>query len=311
MPELIVNPRFRDVTRPLKQEEYNALEENILRDGRVYSAIITWKNQIVDGHNRWSIIQKYPEIPYDVQEMDFADEWAVEAWICSTQLGRRNLTDEERTFMIGKQCEAEKMSQGGNRGTEHDSSGKFTASPHNEDLRRGRTTERIAKQHGIGKASVERAEKFAKGVDAAETIQPGAKEAILSGTSKVPKKVIAELPKMEPEQQKKVVRIATSGNPWDKPMTPSTQSKPKVNGKTLDATIAALYDSERVVEHTVDDLLENLSLTVEEFIRKVNRYIQIYGVEFDTLKEEGANEKVASVLSEAESEIKKIKEMFV
>lgn len=35
---------------------------------------------------------------------------------------------------------------------------------------KGRTTERIAKQHGIAPKSVERAEKFAKGVDVAEKI---------------------------------------------------------------------------------------------------------------------------------------------
>lgn len=111
MPDLIINPQFRDVTRPLKPEEYALLERNILSDGRVHSAIITWKNQIVDGHNRWSIIQKHLDVlgdKYGVQEMDFADEWEVIAWICNNQLGRRNLTDEERAFLIYQENEAEK-----------------------------------------------------------------------------------------------------------------------------------------------------------------------------------------------------------
>ena len=111
MNELQINSKFRDVVRPLKPDEFNGLEETILRDGRVYSPIITWKGIIIDGHNRWAIIQKHPEIPYTVQEMDFPDEWAVIAWICNTQLGRRNLTDEERTYTIGKPantCQAPK-----------------------------------------------------------------------------------------------------------------------------------------------------------------------------------------------------------
>ena len=52
----------------------------------------------------------------------------------------------------------------------------------------------------MGKGSVLRAAKFSKGVDAAEKIESGAREEILSGKSKVPKSVIAELPEMEPEE---------------------------------------------------------------------------------------------------------------
>lgn len=42
----------------------------------------------------------------------------------------------------------------------------------------------IAEEHGIGKTSVERAEKFAKGIDEAEDILPGAKQKVLSGSTK-------------------------------------------------------------------------------------------------------------------------------
>lgn len=40
------------------------------------------------------------------------------------QLGRRNLTDEQRTYMIGKMYEARKRSQGGDRRSEDFSNGQ-------------------------------------------------------------------------------------------------------------------------------------------------------------------------------------------
>ena len=222
MPDLIINPRFRDVTRPLKPEEYDLLEQNILSDGRVYSAIITWKNQIVDGHNRWLIIQKHQEIPYTTQEMDFPDEWAVIAWICYNQLGRRNLTDEERMDMLGRQSLAEKKSVGAPDGNQNNKSQSVQLGPIDNE-----TVSRIAKQHGVGRSTVKRAEKFSKGVDAAEALQPGAKERILSGETKAPKSVIAALPNMDAEQQREVVEKLMSGEPWKKHKSETKKKEPE------------------------------------------------------------------------------------
>lgn len=43
-----------------------------------------------------------------MKEMDSPDECAVEARMCSTQLGRHNLTDAERAYLIGKLYSAQK-----------------------------------------------------------------------------------------------------------------------------------------------------------------------------------------------------------
>jgi len=44
-----------------------------------------------------------------------------------------------------------------------------------------RTCERIAVEHGVGSATVRRAEKYSRGIDAAEEAVPGAQEEILTG----------------------------------------------------------------------------------------------------------------------------------
>ena len=108
--DLKIDPEFAGKIPPLTDEEYRQLEENILADGRVINPLIVWNGVIVDGHNRYRIVQAHPEVPYDTFEKDFPDRFAVIAWICRNQLGRRNLTPEQRKYLIGKQYEAEKAS---------------------------------------------------------------------------------------------------------------------------------------------------------------------------------------------------------
>ena len=109
--ELVIDPEFADKIPPLTEEEYRLLEENILADGKIISPLITWNGIIVYGHNRYRILQAHPEIPYETMEMEFTDRYAVIVWICRNQLGRRNLTDEQKKFLTGKRYEAEKKSE--------------------------------------------------------------------------------------------------------------------------------------------------------------------------------------------------------
>lgn len=106
--KLKIDPEFRDKIPPLTESEFKQLEENILSDGIVREPIITWNNTIIDGHHRWKIIQNHPEIPYKVTRMIFPDKWAAIVWMCKNQLGKRNLTDEQKSYLIGKEYEAMK-----------------------------------------------------------------------------------------------------------------------------------------------------------------------------------------------------------
>ena len=69
MDELLrIDPEFESKIPPLTEEEYQLLEENILQDGVVLNPLIVWNGCIVDGHNRFRIIQAHPEIKYTVFE---------------------------------------------------------------------------------------------------------------------------------------------------------------------------------------------------------------------------------------------------
>ena len=182
---------------------------------------------ILDGHTRYRILRKHPFIAYQIQEIELANRYAALSWICQNQLGRRNLDPERKKFLMGKLYESEKLARGGSKERAHDENGRFTSMVQNDPLRAKQlsTCERIAAQNGVGAATVKRAEKYAKGVDAAEDAVPGAREEILTGRikatdaeitalAKTPKAEIpaalAELRKPKQERQPRKAETASS-----------------------------------------------------------------------------------------------------
>ena len=200
--KLRIDPEFEGKIPPLSTEEFRQLEENILSYGIVINPIIVWNGVIVDGHNRFHILEKHPHIQYTTHEKAFDDRFSVIAWICKNQLGRRNLTPEQKKYLIGKQFEAEKATQGGNHGNQYTSLVKCQVGtlPNQED-----TAKRIANENGIGRRSVFRAESFAKSVDIADEVDPSIRSQLLAGEIKPTEKDIRELVESEPEDRPALV----------------------------------------------------------------------------------------------------------
>ena len=198
--QIKIDAEFQGKIPPLTFEELNQLETNILREGRIINPIILWNGTIVDGHNRFTIAKKHPEIPFSTHEKDFSNRQEAIIWICKNQLGRRNLTPEQKKYLIGKQYEAEKKSHGANdgfRGNQHD-----LVSAENRHLPVGvQTCARIAKENGVGKTYVKDAELYAKGVDAAEEAVPGTRQKVLSGEVKPTAAEIASVVSAPPKER--------------------------------------------------------------------------------------------------------------
>ena len=108
MINLKIDPEFQNQIPPLTDDEYKQLEENILKEGKLLSPLIVWNNTLVDGHNRYAILQKHPEIYFSTMPLRFENREEAIAWICRNQLGRRNLSPEQKRYLLGKQYEAEK-----------------------------------------------------------------------------------------------------------------------------------------------------------------------------------------------------------
>ena len=194
---LSVDPEFQSKITPLTAEERSQLEANILEEGRLLNPLIVWKGIIVDGHNRFEILKEHPEIEYTSLEKEFAGREEAIVWICKNQLGRRNLTPEQRRYLVGKQYEAEKRAHGGSRKIEEDQ-----PSCHGDNLvSQPKTCERIAQENGVNWRSVIRSEKFAQNVDAAEAAVPGTREKILSGKVKPTAAELASVSRAAPEER--------------------------------------------------------------------------------------------------------------
>ena len=219
---LTIDPEFANKIPPLREEELEQLEENILADGVVINPLIVWDGVIVDGHNRYRILQKHPEIQFTTYEKKFPDRYAAIAWICKNQLGRRNLTPQQFKYLIGLQYEAEKCSSNynGNRFTSLD---KSRCVQNEHTYRPERTAERIARENNLSGSYVRRAEHFAKGVDAAEKVAPGIKQEILSGSIKPTEKAVAAIAKAPPEERPALVQQLRQARETEKEEKPRTR----------------------------------------------------------------------------------------
>ena len=145
--------------------------------------------------------------------MDFPDKWAAIVWMCRNQLGRRNITDEQKTALIGEAYKAQKMSMGASDGFRGNQYTKAEVSLQNEDLpKQGKTKDVIAKQFGVGGSTVERAEHFVDGLNEAEKVSPGIKDAVLSGSVKAPKSIISEIRNAPEEKKREVVEAIKKGD---------------------------------------------------------------------------------------------------
>lgn len=265
--ELRIDPEFEGKIPPLTTEEFQQLENNILADGVVINPIIVWDGVIVDGHNRYRIVNKHPEIRFSTCEKTFSDRYEAIAWICKNQLGRRNLTKEQKKYLIGKQYEAEKASHGGDRGNQYTNlaSSQIGNLPNKE-----KTCERIAGENGISKNSVLRAEAFSKAVDIADEVEPGIRDEILAGKIKPTEKDVHALARADPEERPAIIeemrkspeekrKAAPPPKLPDKPLTQVEQiSEDMLTSRSKGTEADMLYE----LEDALDSLMFRWSMCI-------------------------------------------------
>ena len=249
---LKIDPEFQGKIPPLTFEELEQLEKNIVNDGKVINPIIVWNGLIVDGHNRYAILQKHPDIPYTVHEKEFADRYEAIIWICKNQLGRRNLTPEQKKYLVGKQYEAEKALIPNEKGANQYTSlvgGQNDHQPKNE-----KTRARIARETNTTDSFVRRAEVFAKGIDAAEEAVPGTRQKVLSGEIKPTAAEIASVARAPPEERPALVeKICTPKKPKKSTSKSTAKAKKEKAENTAADDVAELTCKSETAPAGIDD----------------------------------------------------------
>lgn len=192
-----VDPELESLIPPLSSEEFEQLKANILESGECHDPLLIWNGTIIDGHNRWRIIQENPQIAYQVKEMDFSSRSDAMAWMIRNQLGRRNLTKFARTELSLKLKpllveEAEKRMKAGKADPTQNSAGGKT----------GEVRDEIAKAANVSHDTVSKVERLIE---------------------KAPEEVKEQLRKGEVSIHKAYNKIRESAQP--KPAAPTEQPK--------------------------------------------------------------------------------------
>ena len=199
---LIVLPELRSLIPPLKQEEKEQLESNLLAKG-IKDPLSVWEttptvvrsglgsesasNQLldgvaddskvyilIDGHNRHDLAENHG-LDYRINIESFGDMEAVRDYMINYQLGRRNLTPEQASYLRGLRYN--KMKEG------------------NKSGRDVNVAEKLAGEYNVSPRTIKRDAGFAKGMD---ELSPGLKQEVLSGQTQVPRGAVKALAKKKP-----------------------------------------------------------------------------------------------------------------
>lgn len=182
---ITILPQIEDLLYPLKSDELAHLEASIQRDG-VREPLCVWDRDgeliLVDGHHRYAIATKL-DVDFKTIKIKFESLEDVLDWVDKNQLGRRNLTDEERSLTIGRIYQRvrdarSQARQGGAEGGE------------------GRTVDAVANEWRVSSGTVKRSADFADAIEQMKELgDTGATAAqkILAGEVK---DAITELPKV-------------------------------------------------------------------------------------------------------------------
>jgi len=190
------NEALRAFIPPLQQEELLLLEQSIRKEG-VREPLLLWVNEkeehiLVDGYNRYHLIKKLEAegrtVKYGVKYLDFADFEEAKDWMLQNQLGRRNLTNEQRSYLRGLRYLREKAKHGGDR----KSSGQNDPLPD-----QGRFSEFLAKEFGVGEKTIRRDAEFARGIELIGDVNAVLKADMLAGRTKIKKASLQQMGKLQ------------------------------------------------------------------------------------------------------------------
>ena len=269
---LKTDEEFKHLIRPLRQREYTQLEQNILSDG-CRDPIVVWNDVIVDGHNRYEICMRY-DIPFEVKEMEFECREAAIAWICANQLGRRNITEETRKFLIGMQYENEKVvTRIRNRLGKNQNSIDTSAMSEAEEDRvcRHWTARRIAEENNVSAATVQKYAIFTRALEEIGKKEPKLVPKILSGQYKIAHKHVMEMAEL-PAQDLRRINRKIERNPAEFMQYKAT--RPVVQGSRFEAVSGdapAAPSVKDMPEFDPDAEISSLTLTIPSWQSSIER----------------------------------------
>lgn len=173
-----INSELAFFLKPLTKEERTNLRQSIIDDG-VREPIIIWEEtgEIVDGHNRYDICKEL-KVNCPTRVMSFKSKDEVLYWMAQNQLGRRNVTEEVKAFLRGKEYLSSRRTENFHNLNGHKTLSETGLPDCQSDNPGESTAEKLARKHGVSASTIIRDAAFAQGVEASPD-----KAEILAGTS--------------------------------------------------------------------------------------------------------------------------------
>lgn len=168
-----IDPEFHALIPPLTHEELAQLEANLLAEG-CRDPLVTWNSILIDGHNRYAICTKH-SLSFQTVNKDFPNRDAVMDWMDANQLGRRNLNPDQRSLLLGRIYNRTKKREGASAGNSNATKQLGTSYPVE------RTSEFIAKKHGVSERTVRNAGKKAEAIERLKATAPEQAKAVIEG----------------------------------------------------------------------------------------------------------------------------------
>lgn len=168
-----IDAEFQALIPPLSEFEIKQLELNLVAEG-CRDPLVLWDRVLIDGHHRFEICTRLA-IPFRTVEMEFQDREAAKDWIDANQLGRRNLTPDQASYLRGRRYNRTKKAQGAQEG--NDNAGKNKV----PNLGTLNTAEKLAHQHGVSKNTIIRDGKRAEAIEKLAVTNPEAAKAVVEG----------------------------------------------------------------------------------------------------------------------------------
>lgn len=223
--QIRILPELEQLIPPLLADELLQLEENIIREG-CREALLVWQTTedrldssadtnktvyvLIDGHNRYGICQKHG-MDFKIHLVEFGSLYDVRQYMIDNQLGRRNLTPEQISYLRGIKYLSEKKEKGKYIRPDHkgqnvlygvdelSDSGETEDNDHKGqnvlyDTEPVSTSEKLGKRFNVSEKTIKRDAEFASGL---EKLSPGLKSEILSGKTKVNKTLIQQIGKAD------------------------------------------------------------------------------------------------------------------
>ena len=320
MEQLHIDKDFKEFIPPLAKEEYEQLEKNIVAYG-CREPLSVWNGFIIDGHNRYEICQKH-NIRFSTVNVELSDRCEVFAWMFENQKGRRNLTDfamnemamKREKFIREEMKKRMQLSEG--RGNKRSDQMVIPFEPTS-------TRKELAKLANTSEGSIQRT-KYILENGTEEQISRARKGGNGNSIGAIEREIKeANEEKKECACCKRLLPISSFGagrthcfscrkkNSNGNAVTDLKGNSIRISEELRHLTeadiIGDLYDTEKVIDYTVDDLKDEISATADNFEWSISNCLEMHK---ELLKDDETKKKVFEVITMLQGKLNQLKERY-